>query len=87
MSEVLLSKEELLHQMEIALRDVMKAIEDLVDDSHGIAGLHLNGDVAPWEELLEGGRFEEWTEPAFSNACNLLKSIDETRAKEEGIQR
>lgn len=35
------------------------ALNDLVRDSYGVAGLHLNGDVAPWSELLSGGRFEE----------------------------
>lgn len=30
----------------------------LIDESHGVAGYHLNGDVAAWEELLPGGRYE-----------------------------
>jgi hypothetical protein len=36
------------------------AIRDLIENSHGVIGLHLNGDNAPWEELLAGGRFESW---------------------------
>lgn len=56
-----------------ALGNVMGAIKSLCDESHGVAGLHLNGDVAPWGELLEGGRFEEWTEPAFSTARAMLE--------------
>jgi hypothetical protein len=32
----------------------------LIEDSYGVAGLHLNGDVAPWHELRTGGRYEDW---------------------------
>ena len=35
-------------------------IESIVSASAGVAGLHLNGDIAPWGSLLEGGDFEEW---------------------------
>lgn len=38
----------------------LEAVADLINDSDGCAGLHQNGDVAPWMELLTGGRFEEW---------------------------
>lgn len=38
----------------------LDAVQDLINNSYGVAGLHLNGDVAPWDELLEGGRFEGW---------------------------
>ena len=34
---------------------------DLMSESYGIIGLHLNGDVAPWSEIEEGGRFERLT--------------------------
>ena len=33
-------------------------VQDLINESEGVAGFHLNGDVAPWGELLSGGRFE-----------------------------
>lgn len=36
------------------------AVASLIDESEGVAGLHLNGDLAPWSELRTGGRFEEW---------------------------
>ncbi len=36
----------------------LREVAALIDESHGVAGLHLNGDVAPWSELREGGRFE-----------------------------
>jgi hypothetical protein len=42
------------------LRKVVEDLVALINDSHGVAGLHLNGDAAPWDELLAGGRFEDW---------------------------
>jgi hypothetical protein len=44
-------------------------LDALVDNSEGVAGLHPNGDVASWESLREGGRFEAW-----------LMRMDEARA-------
>lgn len=38
----------------------IKAVSDLIYDSQGIYGLHMNGDVAPWHDLQTGGRFENW---------------------------
>ena len=36
------------------------AVESLMNESCGVYGLHLNGDVAPWDELRTGGLFEDW---------------------------
>ena len=41
-----------------ALGELVGEIEELASESRGVAGLHLNGDVAAWEEILPGGRFE-----------------------------
>lgn len=43
-----------------ALRTLIHDISGLISESCGVDGLHLNGDVAPWESLLEGGEFECW---------------------------
>jgi hypothetical protein len=43
------------------LRQLAEEILALVSESTGVAGLHLNGDIAPWDELLPGGRFERLT--------------------------
>jgi hypothetical protein len=37
----------------------INAAANLMDNSTGVDGLHLNGDVAPWGELRTGGQFEE----------------------------
>jgi hypothetical protein len=52
-AEVLLNELERLRQLEIDLRGLIK-------DSDGVAGLHLNGDLAPWSELVPGGNFGIW---------------------------
>lgn len=38
----------------------LNAVEALINESYGVAGLHLNGDVAPWSDLRTGGRYEPW---------------------------
>ena len=43
-----------------ALEKGVKAISNLIDESQGVYGLHLNGDPSPWKELLAGGFFEDW---------------------------
>src|SRR5690606_31277983 len=37
----------------------IEAVHTLIADSEGVTGLHKNGDVAPWNEIRTGGRFEE----------------------------
>ena len=49
------------------LKAGLNAVQELINDSHGVVGLHLNGDVAPWDSLLEGGYYEDWL-LAFSKA-------------------
>jgi len=43
-----------------ALRKALEAVDVLINNSHGVYGLHRNGDPSPWEELRQGGRYEEW---------------------------
>lgn len=40
------------------LQSVVSEVQDLIGESHGVYGLHLNGDAAPWSEIVAGGRFE-----------------------------
>jgi hypothetical protein len=42
------------------LRAGISAVDGLIRESYGVDGLHLNGDVAPWSDLLQGGKYEEW---------------------------
>lgn len=41
-------------------RSGLVAVQDLINASTGVMGLHLNGDLASWESLQTGGGFEEW---------------------------
>ena len=42
-------------------REALGEVQDLISESHGVYGLHLNGDESPWSEIEQGGRFERLT--------------------------
>lgn len=44
------------------LEDGIRAVRELMSNSHGVSGLHLNGDIAEWGSLEAGGYFEAWLE-------------------------
>lgn len=52
-----------------ALGTLVDSLDHLISDSYGVAGLHLNGEIVPWGDLTEGGRYQEW-----------LSSLEEARA-------
>ena len=49
-----MSNEELVK----AAQALLDEVDALIGESAGVYGLHLNGDGAPWDELVAGGRFE-----------------------------
>ena len=55
-----------------ALSRLIFDIKALTAESEGVAGLHQNGDVAPWSELLEGGEFSPWLGDAIADASQAL---------------
>ena len=57
-----------------ALERLVHDVDDLMGNSHGVTGLHLNGDVAPWSDLGEGGRFEPWLGEALADAREALST-------------
>jgi hypothetical protein len=57
------------------LKKGIAAVRDLIDGSNGVSGLHLNGDIADWDSLCEGGIFEEWLID-FNEAESLLLIIE-----------
>lgn len=72
---------QLTKQMEAELavaRKGLEAVETLINDSHGVCGLHLNGDVAPWDELRACGRFGDWLQ-AFDDALNAARGSNISR--------
>lgn len=60
------------------LRAGLQAVADLIAESDGVAGLHLNGDIATWDELRTGGRFEDWL-LAFDEAHQRAQAEGESR--------
>lgn len=56
-----------LEQENEVLRRGIDAVRALIDSSDGVTGLHLNGDVAPWCSLQDGGEYEAWL-TEFNNA-------------------
>ena len=56
-------------------REALGEVQYLISESHGVYGLHLNGDESPWSELEQGGRFERLTTlpEALTAIDNLLK--------------
>jgi hypothetical protein len=62
-----------LEEENIKLKKALAAVRTLMNNSEGVSGLHMNGDVAPWDELLECGQFEEWL-IEFSNAESIANA-------------
>ncbi len=62
--ETLLKKIDQLESENFTLKAAVTSVADLIDNSSGVSGLHANGGIgckfAEWDELLEGGHFEEW---------------------------
>lgn len=67
---------ETLTRRSISSREVviegLLAVESLILESKGVAGLHLNGDLAEWDELRSGGRFGDWLYK-FDDALEIVK--------------
>jgi hypothetical protein len=55
-----------------ALDRLIFDIKALAAESEGVAGLHQNGDVAPWSDLLEGGEFSPWLGDAIADARQAM---------------
>ena len=62
-----------------AMEKGLKAVDALICESQGIYGLHLNGDVSPWGELLPPGRFSEW----LDDYAEAIALCDAELAKEQ----
>ena len=68
-----------------ALSELVDEINLLASESCGVAGLHLNGDVATWEEILPGGRFE-WLGGLERAESAIAKATEEPYATDERTQ-
>ena len=59
-----------------ALEGGIAAVSSLIAQSSGVEGLHHNGDIATWEDLLAGGQYEDWLR-AFSEAEAAIEGDSE----------
>ena len=50
----------------------IRAMQTLIENSRGVEGLHLNGEIAPWSSLEKHGQFEDWLFD-FSEALSILE--------------
>lgn len=62
------------------ITELVDEIDGLVGESSGVYGLHLNGDIAPWDELLRGGRFERLG--ALEEVRQMLNAAPEPKGDE-----
>lgn len=56
------------------LKKGIKAVSDLMEESEGVTGLHLNGNVAYWSELCRYGEFSQWLSD-FNAAEELIDGL------------
>jgi len=55
----------------------LMAVEDLIDESKGVYGLHLNGDPVPWSEIRGHGRLCEWLEDYDAAVLEAMAAMKE----------
>lgn len=56
----------------------LQEVQDLISESSGVYGLHLNGDCSPWNEIEQGGRFER-----LCTLPDALSAIEQYQKGEE----
>lgn len=54
----------------------LQEVQDLIHESRGIYGMHMNGDESPWIELEQGGRFER--------LCTLPDALSDIEQYQKG---
>lgn len=70
------------------IQRLTRDIEELISETDGVAGLHLNGEAAPWCDLRKGGPFQEWLmslDEAPTTILARLKSEWQAEALDDAI--
>ena len=78
MENEIISLREQVEKLTAALklsREALGEVQDLIGESHGVYGLHLNGDESPWNELEQGGEFERLT--SLNEALAAIDALGE----------
>ena len=75
---------EVIEQLEQQNAELVAHCESLTNDlvtlignSTGVCGLHLNGDIAEWSEIMDGGRCEGWLSSLSQTQKQSLAKHDE----------
>uniref|UniRef100_A0A6H2A473 Uncharacterized protein n=1 Tax=viral metagenome TaxID=1070528 RepID=A0A6H2A473_9ZZZZ len=63
-----------------AAEGLVSSLNDLFISSEGVVGLHLNGDVAIWDELLENINYSVW----LGDPLTALRKAMEGLSKQGG---
>lgn len=63
------------HQQQAHIERLRECLSCLIENSDGVAGLHLNGEIAPWDSLSAGGHFEEWLFPFSETPAQSLEAL------------
>lgn len=69
-----------------ALERLVHDVRDLMENSEGVAGLHMNGDLAPWSDLKESGRYSSWLGDALEQADAALATTSTASQPESGVK-
>ena len=80
MENEIISLREQVEKLTAALklsREALGEVQDLIGESHGVYGLHLNGDESPWNELEQGGEFERLT--SLNEALAAIDALGEVK--------
>lgn len=51
----------------------LQSVVGLIMHTKGVVGLHMNGEIAPWVDLLPGGKLSDWLRD-FDQALNDSQS-------------
>ena len=65
-----------------ALECLLDDLRDLMAESSGVYGLHLNGDPCPWSDLLPGGSLEGWLDSILIAAVAIAQAKGEVEDAE-----
>lgn len=57
-------------------KDGLLAVVNLIESSLGVYGLHLNGELAPWDTLRTGGGYEDWLQSLDAAVDAIDKALE-----------
>lgn len=83
-TDIEIAASNLEHARAKVLAEGLFAMADLIAESQGVFGLHLNGVNSPWSELCEGGRYEDWLLPfdkALEEARKMFPDLEKVYCK------